>query len=102
MRMSVLKDRPGRTRFMAILDNGKHKEARRYYYKLYHPDEDIKNMRILQLDMDPFNFKDENLIAITPRVMNCLLNNHVLSNNPELNKLAIQTIKLELLTRKEE
>ena len=60
---------------------------------------DIKNMRILQLDMDPFNFKDENLIAITPRVMNCLLNNHVLSNNPELNKLAIQTIELELLTR---
>ena len=99
MKISVWKDRPGRTRVMALLGNGKHEEARRYYYKLYHPDEDIKNMRILQLDMDPFNFKDENLIAITPRVMNCLLNNHVLSNNPELNKLAIQAIELELLTR---
>ena len=47
MKISVWKDRPGRTRVMAILGNGKHEDARRYYYKLYHPNEDIKNMNKL-------------------------------------------------------
>ena len=99
MRISVWKDRPGRTRVMAIHGNGKHEDARRYYYKLYYPNEDIKGLRILQLDMNPFNFEKENLIAISPRIMNCLLNNHLLSNNPELNKTAIRAIELELITR---
>ena len=49
MKLSVWKDRPGRTRIMAILGNGKHEDARRYYYKQYHPKEDIKGFRILQL-----------------------------------------------------
>lgn len=99
MRLTVWKDRPGRTRVMAILDNGKHEEARRYYYKKYHPKEDIKGLRILQLDMDPYNFKKRNLVAITPRIMNCLLNNHLLSNDPKLNKLAIKTLELDMLIK---
>lgn len=99
MKLSVWKDRPGRIRIMAILGNGKHEEARRYYYKKYHPKEDIKGLRILQLDMDPYNFKKSNLVAITPRIMNCLLNNHLLSNNPKTNKIAIKTLELEFLLK---
>lgn len=99
MRISVWKDRPGRTRVMAILGNGKHEDARRYYYKQYHPDEDITGYRILQLDMNPFNFKEENLVKVTPRIMNCLLNNKMLSDNVELNKMAIETLKLEMLLK---
>jgi hypothetical protein len=99
MRLTVWKDRPGRIRVMALLDNGKHEEARRYYYKKYHPKEDIKGLRILQLDMDPYNFKKRNLVAITPRIMNCLLNNHLLSNDPKLNKLAIKTLELDMLIK---
>lgn len=99
MRLSVWKDRPGRTRVMALLGGGKHEDARRYYYKQYYPNEDIKGYRIVQLDMNPFNFAKNNLVKVTPRVMNCLLNNHLLTNNVELNKVAIQTIELELLCR---
>ena len=98
MKLSVWKDRPGRTRVMALLGGGKHVDARRYYYQLYHPKENIIGFRILQLDMNPFNFSEDNLIKVTPRIMNCLLNNHLLSDNPELNKLAIQTLELEELT----
>jgi hypothetical protein len=95
MRLSVWKDRPGRTRVMALLGNGEHMDARRYYYKLYHPDEDIHNMRILQLDMNPFNFNEDNLVALTVSQMNRLLNNHLLSTNPCLNLQAIQVLKFE-------
>lgn len=98
MKLTVWKDRPGRTRIMALHD-GKHEEARRYYYKQYHPNEDIKGYRILQLDMDPWNFKEDNLVKVSPRVMNCLLNNNLLTDNPELNKTAIQTLELELFIR---
>ncbi len=101
MKLSVWKDRPGRTRIMALFGSkGKKQEARRYFYKQYHPDEDIKGYRILQLDMNPWNFEEENLVKVTPKIMNCLLNNHLLSENPELNKLAIQTLELEQLTKK--
>ena len=99
MRLSVWKDRPGRIRVIALLGNGKHEDARRYYYKQYYPNEDIKDYRILQLDMNPFNFEKGNLVKVTPRVMNCLLNNHLLSSDVKLNKLAIQTIELELLSK---
>ncbi len=95
MRLSVWKDRPGRTRVMALLGNGEHMDARRYYYKLYHPDEDITNMRILQLDMNPFNFNEDNLVALTVSQMNRLLNNHLLSSNPLLNLQAIEVLKFE-------
>lgn len=97
MKLSVWKDRPGRTRIMVLFGDGRHMEARRYYYLKYHPDEDIKGYRILQLDMNPYNFDEDNLVKITPRTMNCLLNNHLLSNNKELNLLAIQTLQLEQL-----
>ena len=99
MRLSVWKDRPGRTRIIALHD-GTHEDARRYFYKQYHPNEDIKGYRILQLDMNPWNFDEDNLVKITPRIMNCLLNNQLLSNNPALNKIAIQTLLLEEVCKK--
>lgn len=102
MRLSIWKDRPGRTRIMAILGNGKHEDARRYYYKQYHPKEDIKGFRILQLDMNPWNFEENNLVKVTPKIMNCLLNNHLLSKNPELNKIAIEALQLEILLKNNE
>ena len=101
MRLTVWKDRPGRTRIMAILDNGKHVEARRYYYSQHYPNDNIEGFRILQLDMDPWNFEKSNLVKVTPRTMNCILNNHLLSNNPELNKIAIQALELEYLAKQQ-
>lgn len=102
MKLSIWKDRPGRTRIMVLFGNGKHMDARRYYYSLYHPNEDIKGFRILQLDMNPYNFDEDNLVKVTPKIMNCLLNNHLLSDNSELNKLAIQTLELEHLTKRKD
>lgn len=99
VKLSVWKDRPGRTRIMALLGKGEHIEARRYYYLKYHPNEDIKGYRILQLDMNPWNFDKDNLIKVSPKTMNCLLNNHLLSNNKDLNLFAIQTLELEQLTK---
>lgn len=99
IKLTVWKDRPNRTRIMALLGNGEHMEARRYYYLKYHPNEDIKGYRILQLDMNPWNFEEDNLVKVSPRIMNCLLNNHLLSDNKELNLLAIQTLELEQLTK---
>lgn len=102
MKLTVWKDRPGRTRVIALLGNGEHMDARRYYYLKYYPNEDIKGYRILQLDMNPWNFDKDNLVKVLPKIMNCLLNNHLLSNNPKLNKLAIQTLELEFLTKQKE
>jgi poly(3-hydroxyalkanoate) synthetase len=98
MKLSVWKDRPNRVRIMALYD-GKHEEARRYFYRQYHPDENIKGFRILQLDMNPWNFEKDNLVKITPRIMNCLLNNNLLSKDVELNKMAIKTLELEFLCK---
>ena len=102
MKLSVWKDRPGRTRIIALIGDGKHMDARRYYYLKYHPNEDIKGYRILQLDMNPWNFEENNLVKVTPKIMNCLLNNRLLSDNPKLNKLAIQTLELEFLTKQKD
>lgn len=93
--LTVWKDRPGRIRIMALLGNGKHEDARRYFYKKYHPHDDISTKRILQLDMDPYNFHPKNLVAISPRTMNCLLNNHLLSTSSKHNLLAIKALELE-------
>ena len=49
--------------------------------------------------MNPWNFDEDNLVKISPKIMNCLLNNHLLSNDKELNKLAIQALELEQLTK---
>ena len=102
VRLTIWKDRPGRVRIIALLGNGKHEDARRYYYKQHHPKEDIKGLRILQLDMNPYNFKKSNLVAISPKIMNCLLNNHLLSNDAKLNKVAIKTLELEFMLKEGE
>ena len=99
MKLSVWKDRPGRTRIVALLGNGEHMEARRYYYMQYHPEENIKGYRILQLDMNPWNFEETNLVKVTPKIMNCMLNNHLLSDDPQRNKMALATLMLEQMAK---
>lgn len=101
MKFSKWKDRPGRVRIMASDGTGYHEDARRYFYKKYYPNENIDGFRILQLDMNPYNMRKTNLIKITPQVMNCLLNNKLLSKNASLNLTAIRTIELELLCKKQ-
>lgn len=100
MRLTTWKDRPGRTRIMVLLGGGQHMDARRYYYQQYHPDEDIKGYRIIQLDMNPYNFDKDNLVKVTPTVMNCILNNKLLTNDVELNRRAIEIIEFEQLVRR--
>ena len=75
-------------------------DARRYYYQQYHPNENIKGYRIVQLDMNPYNFNEDNLVKVTPTVMNCILNNKLLTDNVELNKRAIEIIEFEQLVRR--
>lgn len=100
----VWKDRPGRTRVMEYTINGM-EEARRVNYLKYHPEEEIKNYRILQLDMDPFNFDEDNLVKVTVKEMNLLNNNNILAKteNYEFNKKqnikALTVIRNELLIK---
>lgn len=83
----VWKDRPGRVRIMECTTTGM-QEARRVNYLKYHPHEDLKGYRILQLDMNPWNFNEDNLVKVTVKEMNLLLNNRLLSksDNYEINK----------------
>ena len=64
-------------------------DARLYYYKLYHPEEETKGYVILHLDNDNTNFKEENLVKVKQRVWNLLLNQKLWTNNKDLNKTAI-------------
>ena len=69
--------------------NKKNIDARLYYYKQYHPNEDTKGYVILHLDNDNTNFDKKNLVKVKQRVWNLLLNQKLWSNNKELNKLSI-------------
>lgn len=101
--LSVWKDRPGRTRVMIKTRNGI-EEARRYYYCKKYKDNDIKGYRILQLDMNPFNFNKTNLVKVTPLEMNLLLNNNLLAKtdnykfNKKANKIALKVIRNMIAT----
>lgn len=101
--ISVWKDRPGRTRVVIKTKKGV-EEARRYYYSKKHKDYDIEGYRILQLDMNPFNFNKTNLVKITPLEMNLLLNNNLLAKtddykfNKRSNKIALGIVKNMIIT----
>ena len=64
-----------------------------------HKDRDLDGYRILQLDMNPFNFRKDNLVKVTVLEMNLLLNNNLLAKtqdhkfNKRSNKLALQVIR---------
>lgn len=83
----IWKDRPGRVRVMEYTTTGT-QDARRVNYLKYHPNENLKDYRILQLDMNPWNFDEDNLVKVSVKEMNLLLNNRLLSktNDYELNK----------------
>ena len=74
-------------------------EARRYFYSKKYHDNNLDGFRILQLDMNPFNFNKTNLIKVSVLEMNLLLNNNLLSKtddykkNKKLNKISLQIIK---------
>lgn len=88
------KDRPGRIRVMIYTENGV-EEAARYFYKKYHPDENIDEYRIVHLSMNMFNFAKNDLVKLTPRHFNLVMNNRLLVDsdnyleNQRLNKMAI-------------
>lgn len=64
-------------------------DARLYYYKKYHPEEDTKGYVILHLDNDKSNFAKDNLVKVKQRVWNLILNQHLWTNSKELNKTSI-------------
>ena len=103
--ISVWKDRPGRTRVVIKTKDGI-VEARRYFYSRKHKDYDIDGYRILQLDMNPFNFNKTNLVKVTPLEMNLLLNNNLLTKtddyafNKKRNKVALELVKNIIITKK--
>lgn len=101
----VWKDRPNRVRVMEYTKYGMD-EARRVEYSKKYKDYDLKNYRILQLDMNPFNFRKDNLVKLSVLEMNSLLTNKLLSKtndykyNKKHNKNAILIIKNMILEKK--
>lgn len=67
----------------------KHIDARLYYYKKYHPQEDTKGYVILHLDNDNTNFSEDNLVKVKQRVWNLLLNQRLWTNNKQINQTSI-------------
>lgn len=97
----VWKDRPGRIRVMEKTKHG-FDEARRVEYIKKYKDNDLKGYRILQLDMNPWNFRKDNLIKVTVLEMNLLLNNNLLAKtddykyNKKHNKMALIIVKNDI------
>jgi hypothetical protein len=71
--------------------------ARRYMYKVYHPEWDMKG-KIIHLDNDDLNFHPDNLICVTDRVANNLVhfNNHYISPSPTLTRDVIKLIEAQI------
>lgn len=72
--------------------------ARRYYYALYHPDWDRKG-KVIHLNQDDLDFREENLVLLTDREANTLVhfnNNNIVHNNPELQSQVIQSIRASI------
>lgn len=70
-------------------------DARLYFYKNYHPNEDTKGYVILHLDNDRSNFSKENLVKVKQRVWLLIQNQNLWSDNIEMNKLAINVASLQ-------
>lgn len=71
--------------------------ARRYYYKLYHPDWDGKG-KIIHLNNDDLDFNESNLVLLSARECNNLVhfNNDYISSNKDLQRVAISLVKLKI------
>lgn len=72
--------------------------ARRYMYKLYHKDWDMKG-KVIHLNQDDLDFSPDNLVLLTEREANTLVhfnNNNIVHNNPELQSQVIQMIRASI------
>lgn len=74
-------------------------DARRVEYIKKYKDKDLEGYRILQLDMNPFNFRKDNLVKVSVLEMNLLLNNNLLAKtddykfNKKINKQSLAIVK---------
>lgn len=74
--------------------------ARRYYYKVYHPDWDNKG-KVIHLNNNDLDFSPDNLVLLTQRECNNLVhfnNPYNNLNDKTLQKLAIKACKLRIAT----
>lgn len=74
--------------------------ARRYYYKLFHPDWDNTG-KVIHLNNDDLDFRKSNLVLLTERECNNLVhfNNPFLtstSTNKEQQELALSLVRLRI------
>lgn len=74
-------------------------DARLYFYKMYHPNEETKGYVILHLDADISNFAKENLVKVNQRTWLLIQNQKLWTDNIELNKIAINFCKLQDLNK---
>ena len=74
--------------------------ARRYYYKLFHPDWDNKG-KVIHLNNNDLDFSPDNLVLLTERECNNLVhfNNPFLTTTPtnkEQQELALSLVRLRI------
>lgn len=72
--------------------------ARRYMYKVYHPDWDLKG-KVIHLNQDDLDFSESNLVLLTERECNNLVhfnNNLTPKNNPQLQSQAIDFVRARI------
>ena len=70
--------------------------------RAFFPDEDLKGKKIFFLDGNKHNLDPNNLCIVPSTIFNQLLNNHLLSDDPELNKLAVKSLMLNELVKEKE
>lgn len=66
--------------------------------RAFFPDVDLTDKKIFFLDQDKHNLDPNNIAIVPSTIFNQLLNNHLITNDPKLNKLAIETLILKELT----
>jgi hypothetical protein len=91
---------PNRKRKVMVRTSQGTFSARRYYYKLFHPDWDGKG-KVIHLNNNDLDFSPNNLVLLSTRECNNLVhfNNPYLNlNDKALQKLAIKACKLRIAT----
>lgn len=70
--------------------------------RAFYPDIDLKGKKIFFLDSDKTNLDPENICIVEATIFNQLLNNDLLTDDPKLNRLAVESLQLkELLKNKQ-
>lgn len=87
---TIWKDRKGRIRTKVKVADGKRLVDKRIVEWLkYNPDDDLKGYCIIHLDNNTRNFDINNLSKVKKEVFLIMLSNHILFDDPELNKTSI-------------